>query len=66
MTNFFASSLLEAIGNVLHLRTDACQYLDRGTGELMWLAGASDEKHCWKIANERAMVRTIHNPRWEY
>ena len=41
MTNYFASSLLDAMGKVLHLHTGTCQYLDRETGELMWLVGAS-------------------------
>lgn len=66
MTNSFARPLLDAIGKVRHLRTGTCHYLDRGSGELMWLVDASDEKHCWRVAGKRAMVRTIHNPRWEY
>jgi len=32
MTNYFASSLLDAMGKVLHLHTGTCQYLDRETG----------------------------------
>ncbi len=32
MTNYFASSLLDAMGKVLHLHTGTCQYLDRHTG----------------------------------
>ena len=51
MTNYFASSLLDAMGKVLHLHTGTCQYLDRATGELMWLVDASDEKHWWKVAS---------------
>ncbi len=51
MTNYFASSLLDAMGKVLHLHTGTCQYLDRETGELMWLVDASDEKHWWKVAS---------------
>ncbi len=47
MTNYFASSLLDAMGKVLHLHTGTCQYLDRETGRLMWLVDASDEKHRW-------------------
>ncbi len=45
MTNSFASSLLGAMGKVLHLYTGTCQYLDCATGELMWLVDASDEEH---------------------
>ena len=36
---------------VLHLHTGTCQYLDRETGELMWLVDASDEKHWWTVAS---------------
>ncbi|MEE8154699.1 MAG: hypothetical protein V3T53_07025 [Phycisphaerales bacterium] len=51
MTNYVASLLLDAMGNVLHLHTGACQYLDRETGKLMGLVDASDEKHGWKVAS---------------
>ncbi len=51
MTNYFASSLLDTMGKVLYLHTGSCQYLDRETGELMWLVDASDEKHWWKVAS---------------
>ncbi len=50
MTNYFASSLLDAMGKVLRLHAGTCQFLDRETGELMWLVDASDEKHWWKVA----------------
>ncbi len=39
------------LGKVLHLHTGTCQYLDCGSGELMWLVDASDEKHWWKAAS---------------
>ena len=51
MTNSLASSLLDAMGKVLHLHTGTCQYLDCETGELMWLVDASDEVHWWKVAS---------------
>ena len=35
MTNYFASSLLDAMGKVLHLHTGTCQYLDRETGIML-------------------------------
>ena len=50
-TGDFASSLLDAMGKVLHLHTGTCQYLDRETGRLMWLVDASDEVHWWKVAS---------------
>ena len=35
MTNYFASSLLDAMGRMLHLHTGTCQYLDRETGVIL-------------------------------
>ncbi len=51
MINYFASSLLDAMGKVLHLHTGTCQYLDCETGVILERSGSAVEPSQGQMGN---------------